>query len=88
MTTLTEPIAKTLKVDGATLTYDLREGSDAVRPLAEPGEIFRPLEAPPSRPALRGRVAVQGGDEVDQELSHRAPPRAMDWSSDDVGIRA
>ena len=55
--------------------------------LAEPGEVFRSLETPEAGPAIPGRVAVQSGDEVDHELSHRAPPRVMDWSSDDVGVR-
>lgn len=54
--------------------------------LAEPGEVLRPFETPPAGPAIPRRVAVQGGDEVDQEFSHRTP-RAMDWSSDDVGVR-
>lgn len=55
--------------------------------LAEPGEILRPFETPPAGPTIPRRVAVQGGDEVNHELSHCAPPRAMDWSSDDVGVR-
>src|SRR6188474_2581851 len=55
--------------------------------LAEPGEVLGPFETPPAGPALPRRVAVQGGDEVDHELSHRDPPRAMDWSSGDVGVR-
>src|SRR5262245_13115580 len=38
--------------------------------LAEPGEVLRPFETPPAGPAIPRRVAVQGGDEVDQELSH------------------
>src|SRR5690606_4987272 len=38
--------------------------------LAEPGKLLRALEPPKSRPAFSGRVPVEGGDEVDEELSH------------------
>ena len=38
--------------------------------LAEPGEVLRPLETPEAGPALPRRVAVEGGDEVDEEFWH------------------
>src|SRR4029453_13445022 len=38
--------------------------------LSQPGEVLRPLETPEARPALRRRVAVDGGDEVDEEFWH------------------
>src|SRR5262245_61136334 len=40
--------------------------------LAEPRQVLRSLEAPPTRPTLCRRVAVEGGDEIDEELSHGA----------------
>src|ERR687898_86399 len=36
----------------------------------QPGEVLRPLETPEAGPALRRRVAVEGGDEVDEEFWH------------------
>ena len=48
-----------------------------LRLLAQPGKVLRPLEAPEAGPPLPRRVAVERGDEVDQELSHRRVlPRA------------
>src|SRR5918995_1949403 len=38
--------------------------------LAEPGEVLGSFQPPPSWPALRRRVAVEGGDEVDEEFWH------------------
>ena len=43
-----------------------------LRLLAQPGEVLGPFEPPETRPALPGRVAVERGDEVDEEFSHDA----------------
>jgi hypothetical protein len=36
--------------------------------LFQPGEVLGALEAPEAGPALARRVAVEGGDEVDEEF--------------------
>src|SRR3712207_8561782 len=38
--------------------------------LAEPCEVLRALEAPEPGPSLSRCVAVEGGDEIDEELRH------------------
>jgi hypothetical protein len=51
----------------------IRVGSHQVRDLGllvEPGEVLGPLKAPPSRPAFPRRVAIERGDEVDEQFSH------------------
>src|SRR5690606_1905223 len=51
---------------------------------AEPGQVLRALQAPEAGPPLAGRVAVEGGDEVDEDLSRGALLRCRRVSPPDT----